>query len=150
MDKLDLRILATLQSNPEMSAGDIAEAVGLSTTPCWRRIKRLEADGVIAGRAVLLDAKKLGLAVNVFADIRLKIHDEVTLIALENALAAQPEIVECFSVSGESDYVIRVVTGSIEAYEAFLKKVLLHMPGVAAVNSRFALGCIKMTTALPI
>lgn len=133
-----------------MPVGDIAEAVGLSTTPCWRRIKRLEADGVISGRAVLLDAEKLGLAVNVFADIRLKLHDEETLIALENALAAQPEIMECFSVSGESDYIVRVVAESIRAYEVFLKKVLLHMPGVAAVNSRFALGCIKMTTALPI
>lgn len=99
---------------------------------------------------MLLDAKALGLTVNVFADIRLKQHDEDTLIALEAAVIEQPEILECFSVSGDSDFVLRVVTRSIEAYELFLKKVLLHLPGVAAVNSRFALSCVKVTTALPI
>lgn len=145
-----MRILAVMQDNPEIGTSEIADIVGLSNTPCWRRIKKLEADGVIAGRAVLLDAKALGLTVNVFADIRLKQHDEDTLIALEAAVIEQPEIVECFSVSGDSDFVLRVVTRSIEAYELFLKKVLLHLPGVAAVNSRFALSCIKVTTALPI
>jgi len=150
VDKIDLRILATLQDHPDISTNELAEKVGLSHTPCWRRLKRLEKDGVIRGRAVLLDARLLDLNVNVFADITLKQHDEGTLLALEAALGQQPEIVECFSVSGNSDYILRVVTSSIEAYEQFLKKVLLHLPGVAAVNSRFALGCIKMTTALPI
>ncbi len=139
-----------MQDQPDLSTGEIAERVGLSNTPCWRRIKKLEADGVIAGKVILLNAKALGLAVNVFAEIRLRQHDEETLLALEAAVARQPEIVECFSVSGESDYMARIVTQSIETYETFLKKVLLHLPGVAAVNSRFALGCVKMTTALPI
>nr|WP_281061327.1 Lrp/AsnC family transcriptional regulator [Sphingobium sp. Sx8-8] len=102
------------------------------------------------GRALLLDPTALGLTVNVFADIRLKQHDEETLLALEKAVGSQAEIVECFSVSGESDYTMRIVTRSIEDYESFLKKVLLHLPGVAAVNSRFALGRVKMTTSLPI
>lgn len=150
MDVIDRRILATLQDYPDISTSELAEKVGLSHTPCWRRFKRLEGDGIIKGRAVLLDARLLGLSVNVFADIRLKQHDEDTLLALETAVGRQPEIVECFSVSGDSDYVMRVVTSSIEAYEIFLKKVLLHLPGVASVNSRFALGCVKMTTALPI
>lgn len=150
MDRIDRNILATMQDQPDLSTGEIAERVGLSNTPCWRRIKKLEADGVIAGKVILLNAKALGLAVNVFAEIRLRQHDEETLVALEAAVARQPEIVECFSVSGESDYMARIVTQSIETYETFLKKVLLHLPGVAAVNSRFALGCVKMTTALPI
>lgn len=150
MDRIDRRILENLQQHPDISTSELAEKVGLSHTPCWRRLKRLEGDGVIKGRAVLLDARRLGLNVNVFADIRLKQHDEDTLIALELAVSRQPEILECFSVSGESDYILRIVTSSIEAYELFLKKVLLHLPGVAAVNSRFALGCIKLTTALPI
>jgi Lrp/AsnC family transcriptional regulator len=150
VDRIDRRILATLQAQPELGTSDIAEIVGLSNTPCWRRMKRLEADGVIAGRAVLLNAKALGLTVNVYADIRLKQHDEDTLTALEEAVGNCPEIVECFSVSGDSDYLMRIVTKSIESYELFLKKVLLHLPGVAAVNSRFALGCVKMTTALPL
>jgi Lrp/AsnC family transcriptional regulator len=150
MDSIDRRILATLQDNPELSMAGIAEAVGLSVTPCWRRLKRLQKDGVVIGKAVLLDAKALGLAVNVFAEIRLKQHDEVTLLSLEDAVRSRSEIIECFSVSGDADYLLRIVASSIEAYEAFLKAVLLHLPGVAAVNSRFALGCVKMTTALPI
>lgn len=150
MDRIDLKILAVLQDQPELPTSEIANLVGLSNTPCWRRLKKLEADGVIAGRAVLLDAKALGLTVNVFADIRLKQHDEETLNIFEAAVVKQPEIVECFSVSGDSDFILRIVTRSIEAYESFLKKVLLHLPGVAAVNSRFALSCVKMTTALPI
>ncbi|GLJ00243.1 Lrp/AsnC family transcriptional regulator [Sphingobium sp. BS19] len=150
MDRIDRNILAAMQDQPDLSTGEIAERVGLSNTPCWRRIKKLEADGVIAGKVILLNAKALGLAVNVFAEIRLRQHDEETLLALEAAVARQPEIVECFSVSGESDYMARIVTQSIATYETFLKKVLLHLPGVAAVNSRFALGCVKMTTALPI
>lgn len=150
MDVIDRRILAALQAHPDLAISDIAEAVGLSTTPCWRRLKRLERDGVILGKAILLDAKALGLIVNVFAEIRLKQHDEATLVLLEEAVRNRPEIVECFSVSGEADYLMRILVGSIEAYEGFLKSVLLHLPGVAAVNSRFALGCVKLTSSLPI
>lgn len=150
MDQIDRRILGILQDNPDLPTSELAERVGLSNTPCWRRLKKLQADGIIRGRTLLLDAAALGLTVNVFADIRLKQHDEETLLALENAVRRQPEIVECFSVSGESDYMMRIITRSIEDYEVFLKKVLLHLPGVSAVNTRFALGCVKMTTALPI
>lgn len=150
MDDVDHRILVLLQQEPELPIADIAERVGLSATPCWRRLKRMEADGIIRGRFVLLDAKALGFTVNVFAEIRLRQHDEETLEALEAAVAGRPEIIECFSVSGDCDYLLRVLTTSIEAYEAFLKQTLLHLPGVAAVNSRFALGCVKMTTAVPI
>lgn len=150
MDDADLRILRVLQADPQLPVTAIAERAGLSHTPCWRRLKRMEADGVILGRAVLLDAKQLGLAVNVFAALRLKQHDEDTLEALEAAVCDHPQIVECFSMSGESDYTIRVIARSIEDYEHFLKKVLLHLPGVASVNSSFALKCVKMTTGLPI
>jgi Lrp/AsnC family transcriptional regulator len=150
VDKLDLRILDALQSHAESTSSELAERVGLSATPIWRRIKKLEADGYITGKVVLLNPKALGLTVNVFAEVRLQQHDEQTLLALEAAVRDQPEIVECFSVSGEADYLLRVVTTSIEAYEAFLKKGLLHLPGIASVNSRFALGCVKLTTKLPI
>ena len=150
MDAIDHRILDHMQSHPEMSVAELAERVGLSQTPCWRRIKRLEADGVIRERAVLLDPVALGLGVNVFASLKLRQHDEATLEALERAARERPEIVECFSMSGESDYILRVVIRSIEAYEQFLKKVLLHLPGVASINSSFALKCVKCTTRLPI
>jgi Lrp/AsnC family transcriptional regulator len=150
LDTIDRKILNLLQSHPEMSVSEISERVGLSQTPCWRRVKRLEADGVIRERAVLLDPAALGLGVNVFASLKLRQHDETTLEALENAARSRPEIVECFSMSGDSDYILRVVIRSIDAYEQFLKKVLLHLPGVASVNSSFALKCVKLTTRLPI
>jgi Lrp/AsnC family transcriptional regulator len=129
---------------------ELAEEVGLSQTPCWRRLKALEGEGFIARRAVLLDARKLGFAVDVFAQVKIGRHDEATLDAFEEAVRQHPEIVECFSMTGESDYVMRIVARSIEDYERFLKKVLLHLPGVAAVNSSFALKPVKVTTDLPI
>ena len=150
MDETDRRILSALQRYPELPTAELAAKVGLSHTPCWRRLKRLQDQGVILGRAVLLDAHALNLSINVFAEIRLKQHDEDTLNALELAVADREEIIECFSMSGDADYLMRVVASSIDQYERFLKKVLLHLPGVASVNSRFALGCVKMTTALPI
>lgn len=150
MDATDKRILAALQNQPAASAAQIAETVGLSHTPCWRRIKRLEESGIILGRELLLDPLMLGLTVSVFADIRLKQHDERTLEAFEAAAREQPEVLECFSMSGEADYLLRVIVRSVSDYEIFLKKVLLHLPGVASINSRFALKSVKLTIRLPI
>lgn len=150
MDETDLRILRQLQIEPDLSAADLAERVGLSHTPCWRRLKRLEAEGVILGRALMLAQKPLGLSVDVFANIRLKHHDEDTLESFERTVLRHAEIVECFSMSGDVDYIVRVVARSMEEYERFLKKVLLHLPGVTAVHSSFALKRVKLTTALPI
>src|SRR3546814_15616807 len=136
MDEIDRRLQRTLQEHPDISIADLGERVGLSHTPCWRRLKKLEVDGVIVGRAVILNPQSVGLNVNVFAQLRLKQHDEDTLEALERATLDHPAIVECFSMSGEYDYMMRIVVGSIEEYEMFLKKVLLHLPGVASLNSR--------------
>ena len=105
---------------------------------------------MIARRAVLLDGRKLGFGVDVFAHIRISRHHEETLNAFEDAVRDHPEIVECFSMSGDADYIMRIVARSIEHYEHFLKKVLLHLPGVSSVNSSFALKPIKLTTDLPI
>jgi len=150
MDAIDLKILKEMQENPEIAVSDLALKVGLSHTPCWRRVKKLEADGVIAGRAILLNPVALGLPVVVFADLKLRQHDEETLEALEAAARDLDEITECYSMSGDSDYILRVVVRSIEEYEGLLKKVLLHLPGVSSVHSHFALKCIKNTTRLPI
>src|SRR3546814_5866310 len=122
MDEIDRRLLRTLQEHPDISIADLGERVGLSHTPCWRRLKKLEADGVIVGRAVILNPQSVGLNVNVFAQLRLKQHDEETLDALERATLDHPAIVECFSMSGAYDYMMRIVVGSIEEYEMFLKK----------------------------
>lgn len=150
MDATDTKILRILQDLPGLSVQELADRVSLSHTPCWRRIKKLEASGAIRERATILDPDVLGFSITVYAHIRLKQHDEDTLEAFEQATLDCPQIVECFSMSGESDYVLRVVTGSVAQYETFLKKVLLHLPGVAAVNSSFALKCVKLTTRLPI
>jgi len=150
MDDFDRKILRTLQTEPDVTMAGLAERVGLSQTPCWRRVKALEESGIIAGRAVLLDPRKVGFPVTVFAHVRLSRHDEDTLIVLEEAVRDHPQVVECFSMSGEADYLLRIVAHNIEDYEHFLKKILLHLPGVAAVNSSFALKCVKMTTDLPV
>ena len=150
LDPADRRILAALQEHPEISIAELAPLVGLSQTPCWRRMKRLQETGVIKGRAWLLSPEALGLAVNVFAELKLKQHDEETLEALEARARALPQIVECFSMSGDGDYLLRVIVASVSDYEQLLKKVLLHLPGVGSVSSSFALAAVKVTTKLPL
>jgi Lrp/AsnC family transcriptional regulator len=150
VDEADLKILRTLQNEPDLPIQALAERVGLSHTPCWRRLRKLEQEGVIAGRALLLDQDRLGLPITVFAHVKLKQHDERTLEALERAVLESREIVECFSVTGGNDYVCRVVIESVSRYEVFLKKILLHLPGVSEVNSQFALKRVKLTTKLPL
>jgi Lrp/AsnC family transcriptional regulator len=150
MDDTDIKILRKLQERPDLSMVELAQEVGLSHTPCWRRVKQLEAIGAIRERAIVLDPKVMGLDISVFAHVKLKAHDEDTLEMLEREACDRPEIVDCFSMSGESDYIFRIVVKSIAEYEVFLKKVLLHLPGIASVNSHFALKCLKRTTKLPI
>lgn len=150
MDNMDRKLLAALQAHPSRSIADLASDIGMSHTPCWRRLRKLEADGTIRERAVILDPTMLDLTVSVFAEVRLKEHDEQTLEAFEKQARGRPEIMECFSMSGSSDYLARIVVRSVADYEIFLKKVLLHLPGVGSINSSFALNCIKMTTLLPL
>ena len=149
MDDVDLRILRKIQENPELPLAELAPAVGLSQTPCWRRIKKLEKSGVIKGRTVSLNPSALGLTVNVFAHIKLTSHREEVLESLELAVKEHPEIIECFSMSGDSDYMLRILSPSIESYEKYLKRKLSHLPGVASINSNFALKCVKDTRDLP-
>jgi Lrp/AsnC family transcriptional regulator len=150
VDAIDRKILSALQASPDSSVADLATTIGLSHTPCWRRLKKLEQSGVILGRAVLLDPVALDLTVSVFAELKLARHDEETLEAFEKEAGSQPEIVECFSMSGSSDYLLRIVVRSVADYEIFMKRTLLHLPGVGSVNSSFALKCIKATTMLPL
>jgi Lrp/AsnC family transcriptional regulator len=150
LDSFDRRILAIVQAEPAITVGALAERVGLSQTPCWRRLKALEQSGYIARRAVILDAHRLGFTVDVFAQVRLARHDEATLDRFEEEVRRHPMIVECFSMSGESDYLMRIIARSIEEYEHFLKKVLLHLPGVASMNSSFSLKTVKLTTDVPV
>ncbi len=150
MDTMDLNILSIMQREPSLKITEIGERVGLSHTPCWRRIKQLEESGVITGRAILLDAVKLGLENTVFCFVKLKQHTEDEVLAFESAVYDLEHVVQCYSMSGEFDYVLRVVSSSVRNYESILKKSLMHLPNVMFVNSSFAMREIKNTNMLPL
>ena len=150
LDPIDRRILVELQESADMSMQELGERVGLSHTPCWRRVRRLERDGIIKRRVALLDAKQLGLAVDVFVNVNLRRHQENALNRFEEAVQDVPEIVECYTVSGETDFLLRVVVSDVGAYERLLKATLVHLPEVGNLTSTFALRQVKYTTALPL
>lgn len=150
LDSLDRRILAELQQAADLPMQTLGERVGLSHTPCWRRVKRLEQRGIIRRRVTLLDPEQLDLAVNVFVNVSLKRHQENALNRFEEAAREVPEIVECYSVSGETDFLLRVVVRDVGAYEHLLKATLVHLPEVGNLTSTFALRQVKYTTALPL
>jgi len=150
LDYTDVRILALLQENTGLSNAELAERVGLSAAPCWRRVKRLEDSGVISRRVAILDAETLGLAIVVFASVKLTSHEGDALSAFEREIMAFPEVTECYTVSGGMDFLLRVVTTSMRAYELFLRERILRMPGVVEAHSRFVVTQVKYTTALPL
>jgi len=150
IDATDLKILRVLQENAEYSMQQLADKVGLTHTPCWRRYNRLKELGVILGHAAMLDSKRAGIGVNAICDIVLQRHSEAALNAFEKAVLAHPEIVACFAMTGSKDYTLRIAVGNLEDYEHFLKQKLLHLPGVSTVNTSFAFSTVKWTTALPI
>jgi len=150
LDTFDQKILRALQINADISMSELGDKVGLSHTPCWRRVKKLQDDGYITKRVALLNPEKIDLNVNIHAYITIKKHDETSLLAFEASVQQVEEIVECYSVTGDKDYLLRIVARNVDHYENLLKKTLVHLPNVASVNSAFALKQIKYTTALPI
>ena len=150
LDGFDLKILRELQQNADISMQDLGDKVGLSHTPCWRRVKKLEKEGVIKRRVTLLDAERLHLAVNVFVQVALKNHVENGLTLFEEAVQDIPEIVECYTVSGDKDFLLRVVVKDVSAYEHLLKHTLINLPGVDNLSSTFALRQVKYTTEYPL
>ena len=150
LDSFDIKILRELQKNADISMQELGETVGLSHTPCWRRVKRLEEDGVIRRKVTLLDADALHLSVNVFVQVTLKNHRENGLTLFENAVQDIPEIVECYTVSGDRDFLLRVVVSDVSAYEHLLKHTLINLPGVDNLSSTFALRQVKYTTEYPL
>jgi len=150
LDSLDIKILRELQEDAEISMQDLGEKVGLSHTPCWRRVKRLQSDGVIRKKVTLLDPEGLHLAVNVFVHVTLRNHQENGLTLFEEAVQDIAEIVECYTVSGDRDFLLRVVVSDVSAYEHLLKHTLINLPGVANLSSTFALRQVKYTTSYPL
>ncbi len=150
LDDFDRKILRALQENADYSMAELGDIVGLSHTPCWRRIKRLEAEGVIERRVTLLNAAKLNMGVSVHAYVVLKTQETQAVVDFEAAIDAIPEVVECYSTTGDKDYLLRVVVNSVEHYEQLLKGSLTQLPNVGSVSSTFALRQVKYTTRLPL
>lgn len=150
LDEIDLKILRLLQQDADISMQDLADKVGLSHTPCWRRINRLKETGVIVAKVVIIDGEKVDKGVNALCTVVLEHHHEEILEAFERAVQDCPEIIECFLMTGSRDYLLRVAVSSLSEYEQFMKHKLLHLPGVDTVDTSFALKKVKVTTALPI
>jgi Lrp/AsnC family transcriptional regulator len=149
MDNIDLQILACLQRDGTMPVSDISKQVGLATTPCWNRIKKLEQSGVIRSRVALLDAAQLNVGVTVFVSVRTSQHNSAWLDKFAKAVAEFPEVVEFYRMSGDIDYLLRVVVPDIAAYDGFYKR-LIDRIDLSGVSSSFAMEQIKYTTALPL
>src|SRR5437588_5012490 len=149
MDAIDRKILAVVQEDASLSVAEIGSRVGLSSTPCWKRIQRLEADGVIQRRVAVVDQDKLGLGVTVFVSVETGDHSEEWLRRFAEVVSAQPEVMEFYRMAGDVDYMLRVVVPDIQGYDAFYKRLISAVP-LNNVTSRFAMERIKLTTALPI
>ncbi len=149
MDEIDKKILGCLQVDATMPVADVAEKVGLSTTPCWRRIQKLEDAGIIRGRVALLDGSKLNVGVTVFVAVRTNEHNLEWYERFAKAVVDIPEVVEFYRMSGEIDYMLRVVVPDIAAYDQVYKK-LIDRVSLTDVSSSFAMEQIKYTTALPL
>lgn len=150
LDRYERKILQLLQEDASLSTAAIAERVGLSASPCWRRIDRLEREGFIRRRVALLDRHKVGLNAHIFAQVKLNAHGRANLDEFTAAIRELPEVLECYVLMGQVDFMLRIVAPDIEAYERFFFDRLSQLPGVQEVNSTVALSEIKATTALPL
>lgn len=149
LDRIDYRILEILQTNARISNADLAQAVGLSPSPCLRRVRSLENDGVISQYAALVKADSIGLPVNVFATVTLDRQVEQNLEQFEESVAKRPEVMECYLMTGEYDYLLRIVVPDLASYERFLMDHLTRIDGVAGIKSSFAIRQVQYNTALP-
>jgi Lrp/AsnC family transcriptional regulator len=149
LDAIDRKILTVLQQDASLSVAEIGDRVGLSSTPCWKRIQRLEADGVITKRVALVDQNKIGLGLSVFVSIESGDHSDVWLKKFADAVSALPEVIEFYRMAGDVDYMLRVVVADMRSYDIFYKKLIASVP-LKNVTSRFAMEKIKSVTALPV
>jgi Lrp/AsnC family transcriptional regulator, leucine-responsive regulatory protein len=150
MDAIDLRILERLQQDARISNVELARAVNLSPSPCLARVRALEREGVIGRYVSLLDAKKLGLTVSVLVQVTLEKQIEPALETFERAVRERPEVMECYLMTGDADYLLRVLVPDVPAFERFILEFLSRVPGVGNIKSSFALKQVKYQTALPL
>ena len=150
MDITDREILRLIQHDATLSLAAIAAGVGLTPTPCWKRIRRMEAAGVIVGRVTLLDPALVGLPLSVFVALEIADHSASWIEGFATTVAAMPEVLECWRMGGDVDYLLRVAVADMPAYDAFYRRLTATVPGLRNVTSRFAMERVKGTTALPL
>ena len=150
LDNTDRRILRVIQEEARVSNSELAERVGLSPSPCWRRVRTLEENGVIERYVTQVNAKSVGLPINVFATVTLEKQAESALELFEKAVKKRPELMECNLMTGEFDYLLRVVVPDLAAYERFLMDHLTRIKGIASIKSSFSLKQVSYKTALPL
>lgn len=150
LDAIDVRIIAAVQNDGRISINDLAEKVGLSPSPCARRLRILEEKGVIKGYAAMIDQTKVGLPVSAFASIKLERQREEDLDRFARAVAGWPEVVDCYLMTGQRDYLMRIVVRDLQAYETFIKSKLTRLEGIASIETSFALDQVKRAEVLPI
>lgn len=150
LDGIDRKIIAALQADGRMTAQQLADQVGLSASPCARRVRMMEESGVITGYAAMIDQDLVDLPISVFASIKLERQREHELERFNTAIARWPEVVDCYLMTGQRDYLLRVVVRDLHAYDRFLKEKLTRLDGVASIESSFALAQIKRSNRLPV
>jgi len=149
IDAIDRKILRVLQEDASLSVAEIGERVGLSSTPCWKRIQRMEAERIITGKVALVDQDRIGLGLSVFVSVESGDHSEDWLRKFATAVSAMPEVMEFYRMAGDVDYMLRVVVADMRSYDIFYKK-LISAVSLKNVTSRFAMEKIKSVTALPV
>ena len=150
LDKVDRQILALIQADASLPIQQVADKVGLSVNPCWRRIRRLEADGVIQARVALVDPEKVGLGLTVYVRVKTREHSADWAHRLNEVIAAMPEILECHRIGGDVDYLLKVVVADMAGYDRTYKELIGRLPSLADVSALFSMERLKSATALPI
>src|SRR5580698_5464771 len=150
LDSVDARILDLIQHDASLSVAEIAERVGLSSSPCWRRIKKLEEDGIIQRRVTILDREKLGLTFEVYCTVKLSLPTKQNLETFEQAVMRWPEVMQCATVTGAADYELRIVTRDMHSFDDFLRDRILSLGLVSNIESKIVVRSVKSTTAAPL
>ncbi|MBL4602045.1 MAG: Lrp/AsnC family transcriptional regulator [Emcibacteraceae bacterium] len=149
MDAIDIKIIKSLQQNGRLSNQELADNVGLSPSPCLRRVRNLEKEGVLTGYTAIVDQDKYGLPLTVFVHIRLERHSEECIKSFENGIAKLDEVMECYLMTGNSDYLLHVVSRDLKTYEMFVREKISTIPGIAAIDSSFVYGRVKRKMTFP-
>ncbi|MEW7009341.1 MULTISPECIES: Lrp/AsnC family transcriptional regulator [unclassified Lentilitoribacter] len=150
VDATDRKILKALQKNPDMTMRELGEETGLSHTPCWRRLSKMKQSGVVDEKRYIVDPTKVGLDIVIFCFVRLREHNRDSLNAFETAVADVPEVMQCYTMTGDHDYILRVLAQSVTHYESTIKNSLMQLPNVAFTHTSLALKEVKNTASVPL